>query len=80
MYPASQFVSDAPGVSEKKSVTPLASMSLSAASGKVECPLFRSCFPMTWHPAVELQQQWVWYASGIVLGVAIQAERSEPPA
>jgi hypothetical protein len=26
---------------------------------------------MIWHAAVNLEQTWVWYASGIVLGVAI---------
>jgi hypothetical protein len=28
-------------------------------------------FAMIWHAAVNLEQTWVWYASGIVLGVAI---------
>ena len=26
---------------------------------------------MLWHAAVDLQQSWIWYASGIVLGMAI---------
>ena len=26
---------------------------------------------MIWHAAVDLQQTWVWYASGIVLGVLV---------
>jgi hypothetical protein len=26
---------------------------------------------MIWHAAVDLSQTWVWWASGIVLGVAI---------
>ncbi len=28
-------------------------------------------FAMIWHAAVDLEQTWVWYVSGIVLGVAI---------
>ena len=28
-------------------------------------------FSMIWHAAVDLSQTWVWWASGIVLGVAI---------
>ena len=28
---------------------------------------------MIWHAAVDLNQTWIWYASGIVLGVAIIA-------
>jgi hypothetical protein len=28
-------------------------------------------FSMIWHAAVNLEQTWVWYVSGIVLGVAI---------
>ncbi len=30
-------------------------------------------FAMIWHAAVDRQQPWVWYASGIVLGIAILA-------
>ena len=30
-------------------------------------------FSMIWYAAVDLQQTWVWYASGIVLGVAVLA-------
>jgi len=30
-------------------------------------------FAMIWHAAVDMQQTWVWYVSGIVLGVAILA-------
>ena len=28
---------------------------------------------MIWHAAVNLEQTWVWYVSGIALGVAILA-------
>ncbi len=35
--------------------------------------LFIDIFAMIWHAAVNLEQTWVWYASGIVLGVAILA-------
>jgi hypothetical protein len=35
--------------------------------------LFLDIFSMIWHAAVNLEQTWVWYASGIVLGVAILA-------
>ena len=35
--------------------------------------LFLDIFAMIWHAAVNLEQTWVWYASGIVLGVAILA-------
>jgi hypothetical protein len=30
-------------------------------------------FAQIWHAAVDRQQTWVWWASGIVLGVAILA-------
>src|SRR5205807_9904209 len=33
--------------------------------------LFLVIFSMIWHAAVDLSQTWVWWASGIVLGVAI---------
>jgi hypothetical protein len=33
--------------------------------------LLLDVFAMIWHAAVDLDQTWVWYASGIVLGVAI---------
>ena len=33
--------------------------------------LMLDLFAMIWHAAVNLQQTWVWYVSGIVLGVAI---------
>ncbi|MBA4188148.1 MAG: hypothetical protein C0467_09035 [Planctomycetaceae bacterium] len=33
--------------------------------------LLLDIFAMIWHAAVDLQQTWVWYVSGIVLGVAI---------
>ena len=33
--------------------------------------LLLDVFAMIWHAAVDLEQTWVWYASGIVLGVAI---------
>jgi hypothetical protein len=33
--------------------------------------LILDIFSMIWHAAVNLHQTWVWYASGIVLGVAI---------
>jgi len=35
--------------------------------------LLLDIFAMIWHAAVDLQQTWVWYVSGIVLGVAILA-------
>jgi hypothetical protein len=35
--------------------------------------LLLDVFAMIWHAAVGKQQTWVWYASGIVLGVAILA-------
>ncbi|MDY3559926.1 hypothetical protein R5W23_001114 [Gemmata sp. JC673] len=35
--------------------------------------LLLDVFAMIWHAAVNLQQTWVWYASGIVLGVAVLA-------
>lgn len=35
--------------------------------------LFLDIFAMIWHAAVNLEQTWVWYASGIILGVAILA-------
>jgi len=35
--------------------------------------LFVVVFTMIWHAAVDRQQTWVWYVSGIVLGVAILA-------
>ena len=35
--------------------------------------LFLDIFAMIWHAPVNLEQTWVWYASGIVLGVAILA-------
>lgn len=35
--------------------------------------LLLDIFAMIWHAAVNLEQTWVWYASGIVLGVAILA-------
>ncbi len=33
--------------------------------------LLLDVFAMIWHAAVNLQQTWVWYASGIVLGVVV---------
>jgi hypothetical protein len=33
--------------------------------------LMLDIFSMIWHAAVNLQQTWVWYASGIVLGVFV---------
>jgi len=33
--------------------------------------LLLDVFAMIWHAAVDLEQTWVWYVSGIVLGVAI---------
>jgi hypothetical protein len=33
--------------------------------------LLLDIFAMIWYAAVDLEQTWVWYASGIVLGVAI---------
>ncbi len=33
--------------------------------------LLLDIFSMIWHAAVDLEQTWVWYVSGIVLGVAI---------
>ncbi|MBY0459650.1 MAG: hypothetical protein K2V38_20210, partial [Gemmataceae bacterium] len=33
--------------------------------------LLLDLFAMIWHAAVDLQQTWVWYASGIVLGVVV---------
>ncbi len=35
--------------------------------------LVLSIFAMIWHAAVDLHQTWLWYLSGIVLGVAIIA-------
>jgi hypothetical protein len=35
--------------------------------------LFLDIFAMIWHAAVNMEQTWVWYASGIVLGFAILA-------
>jgi hypothetical protein len=35
--------------------------------------LLLDVFAMIWHAAVDRQQTWVWYASGIVLGAAILA-------
>jgi len=35
--------------------------------------LLLDVFAMIWHAAVNLQQTWVWYASGIVLGVLVLA-------
>lgn len=35
--------------------------------------LLLDVFAMIWHAAVNLQQTWVWYASGIVLGVVVLA-------
>ncbi|MCI0705764.1 MAG: hypothetical protein L0241_32285 [Planctomycetia bacterium] len=35
--------------------------------------LLLDIFSMIWHAAVNLEQTWVWYASGIVLGVAVLA-------
>jgi hypothetical protein len=35
--------------------------------------LLLDLFSMIWHAAVDLQQTWVWYASGIVLGVVVLA-------
>jgi hypothetical protein len=35
--------------------------------------LLLDIFSMIWHAAVDLQQTWVWYASGIVLGVVVLA-------
>lgn len=35
--------------------------------------LLLDIFSMIWHAAVNLQQTWVWYASGIVLGVVVLA-------
>lgn len=35
--------------------------------------LLLDLFAMIWHAAVDRQQTWVWYASGIVLGAAILA-------
>ncbi|MBL8796675.1 MAG: hypothetical protein JNM56_22425, partial [Planctomycetia bacterium] len=35
--------------------------------------LFLVIFSMIWHAAVDLSQTWVWWATGIVLGVAILA-------
>lgn len=35
--------------------------------------LFLVIFSMIWHAAVDKQQPWVWYASGIALGAAILA-------
>ena len=35
--------------------------------------LMLDIFAMIWHAAVDLEQTWVWYASGIVLGVAVLA-------
>jgi hypothetical protein len=34
---------------------------------------FVQTFAMIWHAAVDRDQTWVWYASGIVLGAAILA-------
>ena len=33
--------------------------------------LLLDIFSMIWHAAVNLHQTWVWYASGIVLGVLV---------
>ena len=33
--------------------------------------LLLDIFAMIWHAAVDLEQTWVWYVSGIVLGIAI---------
>jgi hypothetical protein len=33
--------------------------------------LLLDVFAMIWHAAVDLEQTWVWYVSGIILGVAI---------
>ena len=35
--------------------------------------LLLDIFSMIWHAAVDRQQPWVWYASGIALGAAILA-------
>ena len=35
--------------------------------------LMLDVFAMIWHAAVDRQQTWVWYASGIVLGAIILA-------
>lgn len=35
--------------------------------------LLLDVFAMIWHAAVDLEQTWVWYVSGIVLGAAILA-------
>jgi hypothetical protein len=35
--------------------------------------LLLDIFSMVWYAAVDLQQTWVWYASGIVLGVVVLA-------
>jgi hypothetical protein len=35
--------------------------------------LFLDIFAMIWHAAVDLTQTWVWWVSGIVLGIAIVA-------
>jgi hypothetical protein len=35
--------------------------------------LFLDVFSMIWHAAVDLYQTWIWWASGILLGVAILA-------
>jgi hypothetical protein len=35
--------------------------------------LLLDLFSMVWYAAVDLQQTWVWYASGIVLGVVVLA-------
>ena len=48
--------------------------------------LLLDIFSMIWHAAVNLEQTWVWYASGIVLGVVVLAlfaylekRRGHPP-
>ena len=35
--------------------------------------LLLDLFSMIWYAAVDLHQTWVWYASGIVLGVVVLA-------
>ena len=35
--------------------------------------LLLDVFAMIWHAAVDRQQTWIWYVSGIVLGAAILA-------
>ena len=35
--------------------------------------LLLDMFSMIWYAAVDLQQTWVWYVSGIVLGVVVLA-------